>query len=137
MVKSQSFSEILEEMSIENTLLSSEKSTYLEENLIYGFSQILGTTPTYKFTLKSPYLKSMKAKPSPEPHQLNSLQQKAFCFFRELGLELSVHFSWKELKSIYRQSLLKTHPDHGGSSEKFHEVRNNFEILSVLVTNKA
>lgn len=142
MSSTRSFAEILDgidhEISLKTNNSFDAKPLNTETTSIYGFSQILGTTPTYRFSFKSAYLrKATPQNPKRQPHLLNDLQKAALNHFHDLGIEVQIWFNFKELKTAYRQALLKSHPDHGGSSEKFHETRKNYEILSALVTNKA
>jgi DnaJ-domain-containing protein 1 len=44
-------------------------------------------------------------------------------------LELPVESSWQEVKLAYRRLAKLYHPDHGGSQEKFVELRNAFEVI--------
>ena len=45
-------------------------------------------------------------------------------------LGIAGNASWAEIKSAYRKQARLTHPDHGGTTEKFCRVREAFEILS-------
>ena len=49
-------------------------------------------------------------------------------------LQLSRHHSEKELKSAYRKRSVETHPDKGGSTEKFLRVSEAYELLSQLAS---
>lgn len=54
-------------------------------------------------------------------------------FIRQTGprqvLGLDERFSAEELKRAYRERVLKTHPDRGGTSEAFREVQAAYEAL--------
>lgn len=140
MQNSTSFAAILQKITTEKEVFSNENSNsqfiYVNEESIRGFSQILGTTPTYRFNFKSTYPQGPQKTKTSAAHEMSDTQKASFNFFILLGLRLTASFNAKEIKSIYRQALLKTHPDHGGSSEKFQDTRKHYEILYALVTNK-
>ena len=46
---------------------------------------------------------------------------------------LRVPFTFRDLKSAYRQMALKTHPDAGGSPTEFQAVSDSYHLLQSLV----
>lgn len=132
------FAEILEFFIDENSPTSLGSNPFINshstESLIYGFSQILGTTPTYSFQQSRGYPR--RPIPSKPAHLFTDQQLDSYNYFLNLGHALNKWFNLRDLKSIYRKELLKSHPDHGGSSEKFQEVRKHYQILLALVTTK-
>lgn len=44
-------------------------------------------------------------------------------------LETNEFVSDEELKKIYREKLFKSHPDKGGTNEKFNEIQNAYEAI--------
>lgn len=130
----RSFFEILEEIH-DQSLSHSLSSGW--ESLIEpaGLSQLMGTlsrkyhsrTHIYRYP-KAPRLS----------HQLNAEEQIAFQIINAyLPTPLHSGFYGTELKSAYRQALLKTHPDQGGTAESFQQVRKSYEILVRFVTKEA
>ena len=45
-------------------------------------------------------------------------------------LEVALNASMEEIKQSYRQLAMKHHPDHGGLSEKFLELKEAYDVLS-------
>ncbi len=98
-----------------------------------GLAQIIGFVPVFKTGHK-------KYKPTPPaparvriPHVMNLAQTLAFENLSLWSPQLSPGFTRIELKSCYRFALLKTHPDQGGTSESFFQIKKSYEILSSLV----
>ena len=137
--------DILEKVPSENTLSAGWEST-LDP---FGFTQIMAQTSLYpgqfrgvankayglkrrKTTVTTEKLQALRAS-----HIFNSIQQSAFMALQMWAPLLLDNFSQAELKRAYRIAVLKTHPDHGGSSESFQEVKNNYQILEALVKNVA
>ena len=96
----------------------------------FGLSEIIGKTAVFP-KAKKKYVSTF-VRP---PHAFNAEQKQAFEELRQWAPELKTNFSKAELRSQYRKSLLKTHPDHGGSSENFWSVKKSYELLKSLVTN--
>lgn len=80
---------------------------------------------------------SQKASSRPQrpSHQLNTAQRAAFNTLKTYSPYINDNYNLHELKSSYRTSVLKTHPDHGGNSESFQEVKKSYQILLALVKN--
>lgn len=67
-------------------------------------------------------------------HALNEIAIEAYLYLlKYTSTPLSKGFSMRELKRSYRQALLKTHPDQGGSSEIFQKTKKSYEILLEFV----
>ncbi len=134
MPKPRSFSEIFEEIHQQNQTqcevysLNSGWETSLEPA---GLSQLIGSlTPTrFSRTLIYRYPRAPRAN-----RHFNTEEQIAFDNLNSyLETPLISGFYAGELKSGYRQALLKTHPDQGGTAESFQLVRKSYEILVRLV----
>lgn len=61
---------------------------------------------------------------APPPHRPSAEEQAA----KRLGVAWPC--SAEELKKAYRASALKTHPDHGGNSEAFRAVAEDYKFLN-------
>lgn len=48
--------------------------------------------------------------------------------YQVLGIQPSA--TAEEIRSAYRRAARATHPDHGGSSERFHQVSEAYQVLS-------
>lgn len=137
--KSQnSFAEILENLSHTrgtehfNTHPSTDFSAGWKSSLDpQGLAQIIGFTPVFKTGYKK-YVNPARPR---IPHIMTAEQTAAFENLSIWSESLTSSFNRFELKSSYRQALLKTHPDQGGSAESFLQVKKSYEILSSLVTS--
>jgi hypothetical protein len=113
----------------------------------YGMSRIMAQTPRFEF--KNP-LSAYKRSPSNHSktsphvfiessrpkHSFDETQAYAFYLIRQLVPQLPENFSFNQLKSAYRRAALKTHPDRGGASETFQQVKKSYHILTDLVKNE-
>lgn len=126
----RSFSEIFEEIheqthSQDDTYsLNAGWETSLEPA---GLSQLIGTLTPLRYSRTHIY----RYPRAPRPSRLfNTEEQSAFESLNALlEIPLVSGFYRAELKSAYRQALLKTHPDQGGTAESFQQVRKSYEIL--------
>lgn len=94
-----------------------------------GLAQIIGFTPVFKTGYKK-YANPIRPR---IPHIMTVEQNLAFENLSIWSKSLTNAFTSFELKSCYRQVLLKTHPDQGGSTESFLQAKKSYEILSSLV----
>ena len=110
----------------------------LEKEGMVGFSWLLGTTEVAlgnrsAVRARSVYGVKVKTPPARPAHLLNPAQKAAYD--RLAGLtELPENFSMTELKKAWRAAALRTHPDRGGTSERFRDVQASFETLSKMLT---
>lgn len=134
------FAEILEKLNQSEDAIStfadhSAKITAGWESSLdpQGLAQIIGFVPVFKTGHKK-YKPAAPPVPCVRiPHIMNLAQTLAFENLSLLAPQLSAGFTRIELKSSYRIALLKTHPDQGGSSESFFQVKKSYEILCSLV----
>ena len=74
-------------------------------------------------------------------HALDAHQLEAFNFFKAISPKFANNFSKRQLKSVYRAALLKTHPDtcdHADerTGESFQLVKKYYPILEAFVKNE-
>ncbi|MGZ3690176.1 MAG: J domain-containing protein [Pseudobdellovibrio sp.] len=137
MLNSGSFSEILNER-LEGPSSSTNYTAGWESTLdALGMAQILAQTNTYIPQFKS--LRQAYGLPKPQPvverpaHLFSATQQAAYDYLKAFVPQFACNFDQKQLKSSYRLAVLKTHPDKGGTSESFQEVKKSYQILEALV----
>lgn len=154
MLKTKTFTDVLLETFERSVNLngSSDSSPYSfnagwESTLdAYGMSRIMTQTPSFKFKQQATaYIKMKPSRPRTEriftesslpKHNFDSIQAKAFELLKALVPQLPENFSFNQLKSAYRRAALKTHPDRGGASETFQQVKKSYHILTDLVKNE-
>jgi len=61
--------------------------------------------------------------------QFNSNQDKRSCALQILGVESAA--SWNDIQQAYRQKIALCHPDKGGTSHQFIEIREAFQFLKL------
>ena len=112
----------------EHEFSRSQNSNFLfgEDYAHLGF--LLGQTAKAKPTRVAKYPESalkkgqtpLKQAMEPRPaHRLSDPQIQAYLLMCEWSPGLSPGFTQLELKKAYRIAVLKTHPDRGGSAQKF------------------
>lgn len=140
----RSFSEILESVQLKDPVLCMDFSAGWESHQEpFGLSHIMQLMSkahvpvNYKLGIQKAYPAQAKPKKSvPRPkHQFNEAQSGALNVLKSYCPQISDDFNLHELKSAYRLSVLKTHPDQGGNSESFQLVKKSYHILSVFVKN--
>ncbi len=111
-----------------NSSLTAGWESFLEP---FAISELLATTAVFKTTTAN--YKSSFVRPN---HVMNDEQKNALVYLQGHVPAFKDNFNAIELRSSYRQALLKTHPDQGGSSEKFWQTKKSYEILRSFVTSK-
>lgn len=139
MLKQPSFSDILMSLNgtenLEKTTLSAGWESHLDP---HGMIELITTVQPsrFRFSSKRYYPSKKNNHPLlPPPHSFNDSQRSAYDYLKTFKKNLSESFSFSELKSAYRAAVLQTHPDRGGSSESFQQVKKSYQILSALVKN--
>ncbi len=138
MLNHRSFSEILDEVHSENKIsrdetLATEKinagwETMLEpSHLAFLMGRISKVSTTPKVATNA-----YPARPRPA-HTLNEEQFLALETLRQNAPLLNNNFNLRELRSAYRRSVLKAHPDQGGTAETFQAVKKSYQILLAFV----
>ena len=97
-------------------------------------NQLLTSTPRHAFQ----NTRHSYPKPQPKPrqaHALSSDQSQALSLFQGYLPDFSPGFFRHELKSAYRQLALRLHPDHGGSTQKFMQLRQAYKTLELVFAN--
>lgn len=134
MLNPRTFSEIFEEIHEQTQLkddgqnLNAGWETSLDPA---GLSQLLGSLAPHRYSRTHIYRypRAPRASRNFTPEQTVAFEQlNAY-----LETPLISGFYATELKSAYRQALLKTHPDQGGTAESFQQVRKSYEILAHFV----
>ena len=138
MLNPRSFSEIFEEIHSENQTKTSDNSA--SEKITAGWESLL--EPSHLAFLmgriaKAPSAQKATAKAYPArprpAHLLNTEQLSAYETLRIHAPILNDNFNLRELRSAYRLSVLKTHPDQGGTAESFQAVKKSYQILLAFV----
>jgi hypothetical protein len=140
MLNQRSFSEILKDFTIEESTSSSNFTSGYESHLephgiAWLMSEINLPQQHSRLIVKKAYpIKARRVCARP-PHIFSADQTRAFEFIKQHAPQLQDNFNRQELKSAYRLSVLKTHPDQGGNSEIFQDVKKSYQILLALVKN--
>lgn len=88
-----------------------------------------------RLNLKSPrgHYPAPKVRPQRKPHDFSESQRCAFDFFKLWSTNLNDNFSETELKKAFRQIVLVLHPDRGGNSDAFLNLKMHYDNLRSLV----
>jgi len=143
MLNTETFSEVLEamlEQSTSENALSSSQGHYEGVQDAFAFTTILVNTPRYQSPRKpqGTHAYHIKIKtPTPrKAHSFTPEQAQAFENLKKWNQLFTESFTRQELKRAFRIAVLKAHPDQGGSSESFQEVKKSYQILEGLVKNE-
>jgi hypothetical protein len=99
----------------------------------FSFSQTFGTQSQYKKPASRPKYKLEAPRAKGPAHELNDSQKAAYAFFRANGSPLLEDYTLAELKTGFRSLAFKLHPDCGGSSATFIELKKSYELLSEVL----
>lgn len=134
MLTERSFSEILADLKEPAPAFSSGWESHLDP---FGMAQLIAEVniaPLYRASINKKYPKPPTPKAAlRKSHLLNEQQSQALQVLMAYTQVLRDNFNLHELKSAYRNAVLKTHPDQGGNSETFQDVKKSYQILLGLV----
>lgn len=75
-----------------------------------------------------------KIRPQRKPHLFSESQKLSYEFVKNCVPSMSEAFSSSELKKAFRQAAMILHPDHGGDTQQFMELKFHYENLRCLVS---
>lgn len=75
-------------------------------------------------------------KPQRKAHVLSDLQREALEFLKKFMGALDETFTSSELKKAFRKAALSLHPDQGGSSEAYSDLRRHYQVLNSIFPTK-
>ena len=134
MLNDRSFSDIFNEISSEIPAKANEEKitagweTMLEPSHLAFLMGRISKTTTVPKSSKAAY----PIRPRPD-HLLTIEEISALETLRAQAPMLSNNFNLRELRTAYRTSVLKTHPDQGGTAESFQAVKKSYQILLAFV----
>jgi hypothetical protein len=73
-----------------------------------------------------------KIRPARKPHNLSDLQRHSYEFLKKWVHDFSDAFTESELKKAFRQAAIVLHPDQGGNTVLFIELKGHLESLRVV-----
>ncbi|QDK37182.1 DnaJ domain-containing protein [Bdellovibrio sp. NC01] len=128
-----SFKQILKEKMNEGTgsqvNFSSEMSAD-PANLAY----LMGHIGRFEFQKPRGQYAAPKVRPQRKPHSFSTAQRQSFEFLKTWIHDLSEGYSESELKKAFRQAALILHPDRGGNTQQFIELKAHYESLKAIFT---
>lgn len=77
-----------------------------------------------------------KVRAQRKPHTFTPAQKLSYEFLRSYIYDLPEGFTTTELKRAFRQAAKTLHPDHGGSTQLFLELKGHYENLSSVTPQK-
>lgn len=102
-----------------------------------GMAWLIGETPRKStFSEKGRTAYGVKVRPLP-PHKLTLKEKSALQFFAQHSVTLSPRFTKSELKKCFRGLACRLHPDAGGLTSQFIELKANFDLLIQFLDSKA
>lgn len=131
-----SFKQILKEKMGEQPNFSSVNESTLLSNDPLHLAFLMGTIARKASPSPRGHYPAPKVRPQRRPHTFTSQQQLSFEFLKSYCFDLSEGFTKEELKKAFRQTAMSLHPDHGGSTELFIQLKVHFRNLqSVFKTD--
>lgn len=77
-----------------------------------------------------------KVRAQRKPHNFTPAQRLSYEFLKSYIYDLPEGFTATELKNAFRQAAKVLHPDHGGSTHLFMELKGHYETLSTITPRK-
>jgi hypothetical protein len=128
-----SFKQILREKMTGNSHQNSSSGLLLDSDpahlafLMSQISKVQTSAPKGKYPAPA-------VRPQRKAHTLNAAQTQAFNFFSIYTHDFSPGFTEGELRKAFRKSALALHPDHGGNTQQFIELKEHYQTLQSVFT---
>lgn len=94
---------------------------------------LLGKIGKTEFQTARGHYPAPKVRPQRKPHNFTSAQSQAYEFIKSWIHDLSEGFTAAELKRAFRRAAIILHPDHGGNTQQFLELKAHYETLKTIV----
>jgi hypothetical protein len=143
-MKSESFQSILENLMSENSDSSAETTTQTRPHLqsrntnnVELGDWVRGVKPTSKITSVFRHIYGVRAKTAPDKIKIDWTDSTvgAKMLFNYYGrIPINGASDRRSIKRAYHALLFRFHPDHGGTTQEFHELQRAFETLIAKAT---
>lgn len=94
---------------------------------------LLGQISRLEFQTPRGQYPAPKVRPQRKPHNFSATQKLSYEFLKTWIHDFSEGFTANELKKAFRQVAMVLHPDQGGSTQQFVELKDHYENLRTLV----
>ncbi|MDG0817732.1 J domain-containing protein [Bdellovibrio svalbardensis] len=111
---------------------SSEKAADLNSdpaNLAY----LMGHIGRFEFQMKRGQYAAPKVRPQRKPHNFSTHERLSYEFLKTWVHDLPEGFTDSELKKAFRQAAMILHPDQGGNTTQFMELKEHYTTLKALL----
>ncbi|UYL09358.1 J domain-containing protein [Bdellovibrio sp. SKB1291214] len=123
-----SFKQILREKMGETPLNSGNYSSVMDSDPIH-MAYLLGRVNKTELQTPRGQYPRPAVRPQRKPHNFSPAQRQSFEFFKCWIHGLAEGFTETELRKAFRQAALILHPDHGGNTQQFMDLKEHFEVL--------
>lgn len=90
---------------------------------------LMGQVGRFEFQTPRGQYPAPKVRPQRKPHTLSPVQRQAFEFLKTWIHDLSEGYTEAELKKAFRQAAMILHPDQGGNTQQFMELKGHIDTL--------
>lgn len=97
---------------------------------------LIGQIGRFDIPVSSKAYPRSATRPQRKAHVLSALELQSFEFIKSYNHDLPAGFTEAELKKAFRHCAIALHPDQGGSTELFMELKEHYEILKSVLTRK-
>lgn len=127
-----SFSQILKEKMNDG---ASTQANFSSENHSEpaNLAYLMGQMGRFEFQKPRGQYAAPKVRPQRKPHSFSSSQRQSFEFLKTWIHDLSEGYNESELKKAFRQAAMILHPDQGGNTQQFMELKGHFEVLKTVL----
>ncbi|KHD87660.1 MAG: hypothetical protein OM95_13230 [Bdellovibrio sp. ArHS] len=127
-----SFKQILRDKMGENSNFSPENQVSSLNSDPAHLAFLLGQINRLEFQTRRGHYPQQKVRPQRKAHSFTPTQKLAYEFLKTWAHDLHEGFTATELKKAFRQAALALHPDHGGNTQQFLELKAHFQTLRAL-----
>ncbi|MEK2687733.1 DnaJ domain-containing protein [Bdellovibrio sp. GT3] len=126
-----SFKQILREKMGQETASQGNYSSVMDSDPLH-LAYLLGQINKVESQAPRGQYPRPAVRPQRKPHAFSPVQRQSYEFLKCWVHGLSEGFTETELRKAYRQAALILHPDQGGNTEQFLNLKEHYEILRSL-----
>lgn len=126
-----SFKQILKEKMGEQSSTQTNYSSVMDSAPSH-LAYLMGQIDRKEFQTNRGQYPRSQVRPQRKAHNFTAAQKQAFEYLKCWVHGLCDGFTESELRKAFRQTALRTHPDHGGTAQQFMELKECYETLQSI-----